>query len=664
MELKHYSPRPVDDSFSVAVFENLLNMADERRLLFTDAEYRQLSAYKTKLDNEINGDGWVFADKFSALYKNALKRADTIINKIFQKPFDYNLAETIGTTKRKHDFTFAADPAALTNRWSRYLKFQILTEVYEAAMADSTRKMSLKAALPLREAAVREKVKKTELRGLSKTLDNPAGYDVVIAEMYLNAIATCFDPHSNYFSPQANEEFQSSLSTEAYFFGIGFKENDKGVVVIEKLSPGGAAWKSGEINKGDELVSLQWEGKEAQDMTGASLEEVYKVLDLSIHDKLMFRLRKADGTMSNVYLRKEKEENEENIVKSFVLKGDKKLGYILLPGFYTEWGMGTGSSCANDVAKEIVKLKKENIEGLILDVRFNGGGSIEEALEMTGIFIDEGPITIQRASDGKLATLKDPNRGTIYDGPMVLLVNGQSASASEMLAASLQDYHRAVIVGSNTYGKATMQQMFPLDTVTSRPFTGNTKIDIVKITVGKIFRITGQTAQLFGVTPDVELPDAFDGLEIGEKFTEYALPADSVKRNNYYKPLPYLPVDELARLSAARVKANPVFTDIRKIAEDQQKMMQAVTQTIPLKAELFETWLKNRELDLKTMKGESDNATEFTTENHAAGKLSLQNNPFASEINDIWLKNLGKDIYIREAYLVLNDLVNFLKRAH
>lgn len=664
MELRHYSPRPIDDSFSVAVFENLLNMADQRRLLFTDAEYRQLSVYKTKLDNEINGDGWAFADQFSAVYKNALKRADTIINKIFQKPFDYNLAETVGTTKRKHDFTFAADPAALANRWSRYLKFLILSEVYEAASADSSRKMSLKAALPKREAAIRENVKKAELRGLSKTLDNPAGYDVVIADMYLNAIATCFDPHSNYFSPQANEEFQSSLSTEAYFFGIGFKENDKGVVVIEKLSPGGAAWKSGEINKGDELVSLQWEGKEAQDMTGASLEEVYKVLDLSIHDKLMFRLRKADGTMSNVYLRKEKEENEENIVKSFVLKGDKKIGYILLPGFYTEWGMGTGSSCANDVAKEIVKLKKENIEGLILDVRFNGGGSIEEALEMTGIFIDEGPITIDKTSDGKLATLKDPNRGTIYDGPMVLLVNGQSASASELLAASLQDYHRAVIVGSNTYGKATMQQMFPMDTVTTRPFTGNTKIDIVKITVGKIFRITGQTAQLFGVTPDVELPDAFDGLEIGEKFMEYALPADSVKRNNYYKPLPYLPVDELARLSAARVNANPVFTDIRKIAADQQKMMQAVTQTIPLKAELFETWIQNRELDLKTMKGEGENATEFTTENHAAGKLSLQNNPFASEMNEVWLKNLGKDIYIREAYLVLNDLINFLKRAH
>ena len=261
--------------------------------------------------------------------------------------------------------------------------------------------------------------------------------------------------------------------------------------------------------------------------------------------RLVLKFRKKDGTTRIVLLRKEKIENEENIVKGFVLKGEKKIGYILLPAFYTEWENESGSSCANDVAKEIVKLKKENIDGLILDVRYNGGGSLGEAMEMIGIFVDEGPLMGQKQKAEKVIYLKDPNRGTIYNGPMALMVNGQSASASEILAASLQDYNRALIVGSNTYGKATMQQMMLLDTMTNRPTQiGNAK-DIVKITTGKLYRLSGETAQMNGVSPDIVLPDAFDGLDYREKFSSFALPADKVAKNAYYKPLAALPVNEL-----------------------------------------------------------------------------------------------------------------------
>ena len=513
------------------------------------------------------------------------------------------------------------------------------------------------------EPSIRELVKKAELKALKRIVDYPAGYAALVSETYLNAVATSFDPHTNYFSPQGKEEFQAELSTEAYFFGIVFGENEKGQIVIDKLTPGGAAWKSGEIHQGDELVSLHWEGKEVQDMTGATMEEVYEVLDQSIHDKLLFRLKKSDGTMSMVFLRKEKTENEENIVKSFVLKGDKKIGYLLLPGFYTEWENETGSSCANDVAKEIIKLKKENIDGLILDVRYNGGGSVGEALEMIGIFIDEGPLAATKEKSGKLITLKDPNRGTIYDGPLALMVNGQSASASELLAAALQDYNRGVIVGSNTYGKATGQAMFPLDTITSKEFSGKEKGDIIKITVGKLYRVNGQTTQLHGVAPDVLIPDAFDGLEMGEKFEDFPLAADSVKRNNYYKPLPSLPVGELAHRSAARVIDNPGFQVIKKIVGEQQKAMQQQTRTIPLKAELFEKWAQQQELDLKAMEGEGSPTSKFTADNHGADKQLLANNPYAKEINQEWLNNLAADIYIQEVFLVLTDLINLQKGA-
>jgi carboxyl-terminal processing protease len=662
VELKHYSPKPVDDSFSVSVFKAILNAADPRRLLFTAADYQQLIAFNITLDDELQGNGWSFLDKFSLLYKHAVIRADSIVNKLLQKPFDFAASDVLNQSRKGDAFIFSTDVAALTNRWSRYLKYLVLDQVYEETSADSAKKIPLKAGLTSLEPAIREKIKKTELKLLKRILDYPAGYSVLVTELYLNAVASCFDPHTNYFSPKGKEEFQAGLSTEAYFFGIVFGEKENGKIIIDKLTPGGPAWKSGEINRGDELISLQWEGKEAQDMTGANLEEVYAVVDESNHDKL-FRLRKADGTMSMVFLRKEKSDNEENIVKSVVLKGEKKVGYILLPGFYTEWENETGSSCANDVAKEILKLKKESIDGLILDVRFNGGGSVGEALEMIGIFVDEGPLTAIKSKDGKQVSLKDPNRGTIYDGPLTLMINGQSASASEMLASSLQDYNRAVIVGSHTYGKATMQQMYALDTITGKTVTGGEKYDMVKITTGKLYRLTGQTAQLNGVTPDVELPDAFGGLEIGERFEKNVLPADSAKRNNYYKPLAYLPVSELSRRSAGRINASPDFQLINKIIDEQKKAMQATTRTVPLKTELFEKWMHENEQRLDAMKGEGKTAEKYTVENHAADKQLLLNNQYAKERNMVWLENLADDIYIQETFLVLTDLINLQKTA-
>jgi carboxyl-terminal processing protease len=661
VEKNHYAPRAVNDSFSIAVFNMVLNEADPRRLFFTAAEFQQLQAYRLKLDDELNGSAGNFFEQFSQLYKKALTRADSIITKSLQKPFDFTAAELLTSSRRKDTFAFSTDISALANRWSRYLKFLVMNEVYDAANADNAKPIPFKTALTTLEPGIREDVKKAELKAIQRILSYPEGYTTWAAELYLNSIATCFDPHTNYFSPQGKEQFQAGLSTEAFLFGIVFDEDESGKIIVDKLTPGGAAWKSGEVNKGDELISLHWEGKEVQDMTGATLEEAFEVMDQSNEDKLLFRFKKADGTVSMVFLRKEKASNEENIVKSFVLKGEKKIGYILLPGFYTEWENEKGSSCANDVAKEIVKLKRENIEGLILDVRFNGGGSVGEALDMIGIFIDEGPLAAMKSKDGKLVTMKDPNRGTIYDGPMALMVNGQSASASEMLAASLQDYNRALIVGSNTYGKATMQAMFPMDTISSREITGNEKGDIIKITSGKLYRVDGRTAQLVGVKPDIHIPDAFDGLEMGERFEKYPLIADTVKRNNYYKPLASLPVASLANRSAGRIVNNPDFQVIKKIVDEQQRQMQIGTRTIPLKAELFEKWLQQQELDLEAMKGEGTPANQFTIENHAQDKLLMANDAYAKEMNMTWLKNLADDIYIQEVFLVLADLINLQK---
>lgn len=652
IELKHYSPVPVNDSFSARMFDKLINQLDNRRLLFTDAEYRSLYNYRLSLDNELTGQSWNFYNQLAAFYNKALTRADSIINKVSLIPFDFSAKESVSFSK-EITFNFAQDNKNLANRWARYLKYTALTKLYDIAPEDSASKTNFAAFIRNNEVKIREDVRLSETRSLKKIKDQPGGYNNYLSVLYLDAIATGFDPHTNYLSMEGSEELRSSLSTETNSFGLEFDENSSGHIIIDRLVPGGPAWKSGELNKGDELISLQSEGKEVIDMSGFTLEEVYEMLGYQGNEKLSFRFRKADGTTKDILLRKEKINNEENIVKGFVLKGEKKIGYILLPGFYTEWENETGSSCADDVAKEIVKLKKENIDGLILDVRFNGGGSIKEAMDMIGIFIDEGPLTGQK-TDGKEFYIKDANRGTIYNGPMALMVNGQSASASEILAASLQDYNRSLIVGSNTFGKATLQQLFSLDTLAAPSSFDRMNKEIVKITKGKLYRLNGRSAQLNGVTPDIALPDAFDGLEFREKFSPQALSSDSIKGNTYYKPLAPLPVAQLAIRSAERIKNDNEFQNIKNIVALQQRSNKG-TITIPLKWDEFEAWIKKQEAELKILAGKAEMPDKkFTADNHSLDKE--QNND--DEINKGWLEQIEADIYIRETFLILCDLIN------
>lgn len=656
IELHHLSPRPVEDSFSLSMFKAIINRADGRRLLFTDPEFKSLQAYSLQLDDELNNKGWAFYELFSTLYQKALKRADSIITRVTAKPFDFTVNETV-TSVKGNPFNFAADLPALAGRWSRNLKFKALDNLFDLAGEDTTARVSLKTVITASESKIREQLRKNEMRNLDRINDHPTGMEGFIAELYLDALAESFDPHTNYFSPQGKREFQEQLSTEALSLGLDLEENEKGQIAVDKLAPGGPAWKSGDLNKGDVILSILWEGKETKDMTGVDLEEAYEELDRSAEGKVIIRIRKADGTVKTVMLRKEKIENEENVVKGFVLEGEKKIGYILLPGFYTEWENETGSSCANDVAKEIVKLKKENIEGLILDVRYNGGGSVGEAMDMIGIFVDEGPQAGIKTRDPKIVYLKDPNRGTIYSGPLVLLVNGQSASASEMLAAALQDYNRAVIVGSPTFGKATMQQMLPVDTLLKKMPKNDPGKDMVKITTGKLYRLNGESAQKNGVQPDVYLPDAFDAIEYREKFLPNVLSSEPIARNGYYKPLPVLPVNELAAKSAIRIKDDADFRDIRRIIGLMIARRER-TETISLKWDEFEKWARQNEKEMEALQGTAvASGNTFKTGNHSSDKVLLANNEYARELNEQWLEDIGKDIYIREAFLILCDLI-------
>lgn len=651
IQRNHYNPKAINDSFSSEMFSKIIKDLDPQQNIFTADDYAALSVFRYKLDDELNGGSWKFLDVVSNLYKKDLKRADSLVNSILQKPLDFTTDDKI-TFLNDESVHFATSITELRSKWTKWFKFLLLDALYDMQQSDSA-KQPFKLLLVKEEPTLRERIRKLETKNIESILEPPA-FDNSIKEIYLNAFTKTFDPHTDFFSLQEKENFQSELSTENFSFGFDVDETKEGKIIIAELTPGGPAWKSGELHVNDELLELQWEGKPAVNVSTISSEEISKLLNESNHGSITLKIKKTNGAVKTISLQKEKIETQENVVKGYLLKGEKNIGYISLPGFYTKWEDEKGSGCANDMAKEIIKLKRENIEGLILDVRFNGGGSLGEALQMAGIFIDEGPLVGIKSKTGKLVFLKDPNRGTIYDGPMILMVNGQSASASEMLAAALQDYNRAIIVGSPTYGKATMQQIFPMDTITSDNSVASPD-GFIKITTGKLYRVSGQTAQLNGVTPDVRLPDAFDALHYREKFTPDALPSDTVKKNSYYQALPALPVEQLAQLSNQRINNNPDFKQIKQEIQTETAMRES-QQTIPLKTEAFVQWAAQNKKDEMDEK-ETPPSKLFTAQNHKDDLQQFLNTSYSKTINDAALKNIQQDIYIEEAYQIITDFI-------
>ena len=468
-ETKHIEPKKIDDAFSVLLYHTFIDNLDPDKMYLTADDRKTLEKYRLSLDEEWQQSATTFFTEAASLYKQRMRQVADMITAVCAKPFEFGLPEYFILD----DSATAPNEKALARKWYLLLKADVLQRLGQVAGTQlDTRKAIYKTEVLSREREFREKVKAKYLNGIQRFIGSELDFTKEMSSLYINSFLSCLDPHSDFYDATARQNFESQVSSEAFAFGFSIADNDKGEVVVVQLQPGGPAWMSGMINKDDVLLFLKWAGKEAVDVAGMEASEVEELLDQSNTEKLELTVRKANGKMETVVLQKRKLENDENIVKSYVLKGDKKVGYITLPSFYTVWEDASGSRCAEDVAKEVIKLKKDSVEGLILDLRFNGGGSLQEAIQMAGIFIDEGAIAQMRTKDPKITILKDMNRGVVYNGPLLVLVNGYSASASELLAASLQDYNRAIIAGSRTYGKATGQQVLPvhaLKTVTIYP---------------------------------------------------------------------------------------------------------------------------------------------------------------------------------------------------
>ena len=417
---------------------------------------------------------------------------------------------------------------------------------------------------------------------------------------------------------------------------------------------------------------MRWAGQDAMDLSGADWEDISRLLADQNHKEIEIGVRKADGTTKLVWLEKQKIAVEDDFVKSYVLDGGgTRVGYIILPGFYEESeGENGAKSCATDVAREVIKLKAQNVQSIILDLRNNGGGSMSEAMQLAGIFIDEGILAFARYKTEKPQGYRDPNRGTIYDGPMIVMVNKASASASEMVAGALQDYNRALIVGSPTFGKATMQIVLPTDTnvelgtYNERTYRGNPS-EFVKVTLGRFYRVTGSTHQLKGVQPDIYLPDLTEAAGYGEISERYPLAPDTVRRAAYFKPLPAMPVGILAAQSHQRTDTSEAFKVVGRYMEFARKALKAYKEPIPLQYEEYLNFTKQYRLKAKALEKEYKDIKHpgaYKTKNLSADTDSVKPEDHMAEESKSTIENIDKDIYIQECFSIITNYLKSTKK--
>lgn len=549
-DLYHIQPRPVDRMFSSDLFSLMIDAIDGDKIYFTAEDIRQLEDWRYRLDQELLNKKQDFLKLVIGIFSQRIRQTEMLIDSFSRVPVPPKSSEVYTVTE---DSAFAGN-AALRRTKLRKLFWRNALETIADAYDDMDSAYLAKAKPAVIEDSLervaRKKTAHIFKRDIQHILQTNGGIEGFVCNAWCESVASCYDPHTEFFSASKKEEFEGELGEKQMQFGFSLSDGKDGPE-IARLKPGSPAYKSGQIHEGDAILAIQWEGYPEVDVSDASPEEVSALLAGDHPKNLTLTLRKSDGSVRKITLQKEEAvlDDDEGKVRSFILKGDHRIGFVSLPAFYTDWEANAdeNNGCADDVAKEILKLKQENIEGLILDLRYNGGGSITEAIALTGIFIDAGPVGMARNKEGKIFTMKDVNRGAVYDGPLLLLVNGFSASASEMVAGSLQDYHRALIVGSPTFGKATAQVVVPLDTTFNEDQADKTKTydDYLKVTVERLYRVTGNSAQETGVVPDVPLRDYTDTRAERERTLPHALPNTRIDPNKYYHPYPPLPVDSL-----------------------------------------------------------------------------------------------------------------------
>ena len=666
----HYKPATVDDKFSENVFNKYLEYIDPSKRFLLQSDYDLFKKDYHNLDDYYKSENLGFYNStVDTIYKR-IADAEKYSMDALSKPFDFNQKENFNIDYKTSKF--AKDKNESKDLWRKYLKYNVMLEII--SMQDELKGQkkdtldNSSSIKPVKDPLADEKKKITkdtpfaevEKMAREEVKDLISDYFRRIKQtkrenyfsIYMNSFTEQYDPHTTYFSPTSKEDFEFEMSGQME--GIGAKIQDKrGYATIAELIVGGPAWKSNKLEVGDKIIKVaQGKNGEAKNIVGMILSDAIRLIKGKKGTEVVLTIQKKDGSQQTISLIREVIESEEVFARSSVITDEKgdKYGIIYLPEFYTPMGKEGGRYPSDDIKKEIEILKKENIKGLVFDVRNNGGGSLEEVVKISGLFINQGPIVQVRRSDGMLKIHEDKDNSIAYDGPLVVMVNELSASASEIFAAAMQDYGRAVIVGSpQTFGKGTVQTILPLDRQ-----SGSDELGAIKLTIQKFYRVNGGSTQLKGVQSDIALVDQFTYEDISEASRSEALNWDQIKPLVIAKWPSAFDLAKIKTNSKTRL-ANNAHLALMNESFKFIKSMEDVKE-IPLNLEDYKTYRKTREDKIKKFETLDKYKNNF--------KFTMNQNDLATTKTDTvlkakrnnWFKGMQKDFYLNEAVNVLRDI--------
>ena len=641
IEKGHYSTLDIDDSVSEKIYNSYIEQLDAQKRFFVQSDIRQFEKYRFKLDDQLKDQDLTFFNLVYETSRTRIKEVKDYFDEIMKNNFDFSYNEDIDLDFENK--SFARNRNEIKNRWRKQLKYSTL-DLISLKLGDSIK-------------VIDENTRDESMSLIKKNTDDFFDY---IEEMdrddwfanYINAFLNQLDPHTVYFNPEEKDRFDTNISGK--FNGIGARlQKTEGTVKIVDIIVGGPIWKDKLLDIGDLILKVAQENEEPVDIIGMKLDDAIKLIKGPADSNVILTVKKISGEIKDVKIKRGLVELEELYAKSTLInKGDKNYGYISLPKFYIDFNDRKSRNSANDVKNEIIKLKSNGIRGLILDLRNNGGGALQTVVDMTGLFIERGPIVQVKSTGNRKKVLYDKDPQVVWDGPLVVLMNKMSASASEILAGALQDYNRAVIIGNEkSFGKGTVQNVIDLNR-----FISNSSYDLgaLKITTDKFYRINGESVQLEGVKSDIVIPDSYKYIFDGEKDEKNPLEWDKIGPASFEK---WTKRDHLNKISAEtqnRIDSDDYYSLINDRAQwlkDQQS-----NKTISLNFNSYNNFLNKQRQMNKRFESLNKYENTLTFKLLKTEKQYIMSNKELLNSRNRWHRNLTKDLYLEEGVKALEML--------
>ena len=646
----HLQPRRVDDAFGRDVHTAFVESLDGEFMLFYQSDIDFLETMSDSIDNQIIRKQTRYIHEVERIILVRLTEARKACEDALKE------SKTVLTRTGTH-----ADPTnypktaqEFSENWKNYTLKRLQEEILSNTEDLENSEIDFNAELD-KSVAWAE-------RSFGAYFDEMVLTEDYFEISYINAIAMCFDPHSNYFNESIRQEFTEELTSERRIFGINYSKNENDDYVISGITPGSSAWFNDGIKVGDAILKITESDGTTIDPQSATRTEIYEFF-FQVSTDTIEMLLESEGEKSTITLTKSLVYSDDDIIKSAILSSDNStIGYISLPDFYTNWTDTSNLGCANDVAKSLMKLKKNDIGGLIIDLRNNGGGSVKEAIDLVGIFIDFGPVMTEKYNTGELYTSKDYNRGSIYTGPLMVLVNSNSASASEIVTAALQDYNRALIVGQPSFGKATSQTVLSLDPRMNPSLEGiykeDTRWGYAKITRTGIYRLNNSSLQEVGIMPDVLFPDLSPYPPEYERDLPNSISLEDIEKKMYYKPDADFPIAALK--GAQSSLKSPVIEQLRTVADSIRLVREEMYSEIDLSKAMEMNHLESALFDrYHKLKKDADYA--YSPKSIQFDETVLQMSPFLNNYNKSFLERLTRDVELNEAFKLIEKQIELSK---